>query len=879
MSFSSTRASQARRMAERRRPLALEPDDPEEGDTSMGTSLPSISSAVTTDTGAATAGSSPPTERASLFRSRGSRTRAAPRPALADLDPDADPSDVGVAAPPPRSRVARSRPAAPAAKLSFGEEEGEEDFVPGPGPRTGPGGTDTGPLWRRSGGTSSVQSGRGPSRFSGSLGAGRSRGGSLVNPRVTEGPAAGQGPTLVGPSRDYSAAALAQLKASTPSLFLAGESRPEIVSVLEDEDEGEAGSMADGPASGVTPIYVPDEATIRAWKEESLARQEAQARARLAARRQARSHGGLHSDDDTDDDGPGGDRYRSPAPDFIPLSRRRGGAGSDYDAMEVDVADVGPPGGSEAAGRRRRPRQDDPDGEVDLLEEEFTSGRSGGDHAAARRSQLLVDMRRSMAPPGAGARADAGPDSPAAMVADVAEEDDDDEEATLSQWEAELVTRGVRARAVFVDAAGQVARVGSHADMQGPTDASLLARARRDLASQRRTVLPGSDRAPVDVVFLNESSSTSSLHRAFSSDGPLEAPDLPTAPSLRNVTLRLEHLASRMAAQTETNDRRLAEAERQIEQDEAQITLGGEKLQTARSRYLFHQGLRRYLDDLGDRMAALREPLERAEREAADALARDLVEQRQQQQPADGGDPTAAWPRWQAVAARAGPQLLRNVPAEFADVRLLGVRLEAWRSQSPESYEAAYARESLDRLFAPLVRVALLRWNPLDTTGEWARLAAAAAAATAVEDEEPAPGAAVIAAAADAMEVDPIEAGTQSVARAPDGASAPGNSFRLLPDLAAVLDLPVFREGGSAHREPGAVPAALPLSPAGGRLIGQTVVPRLTALITGGVDIPAAELERCIERLLVPELERAGAPAVASTYAELMSALESRLYA
>lgn len=57
-------------------------------------------------------------------------------------------------------------------------------------------------------------------------------------------------------------------------------------------------------------------------------------------------------------------------------------------------------------------------------------------------------------------------------------------------------------------------------------------------------------------------------------------------------------------------------------------------------------------------------------------------------------------------------QLMSDVVAQFSDMDRVGERLSAWREEDNESYQQAYVSICLPRIFAPLIRVEQLFWDP-----------------------------------------------------------------------------------------------------------------------------------------------------------------------
>ena len=75
------------------------------------------------------------------------------------------------------------------------------------------------------------------------------------------------------------------------------------------------------------------------------------------------------------------------------------------------------------------------------------------------------------------------------------------------------------------------------------------------------------------------------------------------------------------------------------------------------------------------------------------------------------------------------PAVFRDADDEFGSLAAVKRRLEDWKARQPGAYRDAYVSVSAPALFAPFVRMELLKWRPLhggDTgataglTGGWA---------------------------------------------------------------------------------------------------------------------------------------------------------------
>lgn len=84
------------------------------------------------------------------------------------------------------------------------------------------------------------------------------------------------------------------------------------------------------------------------------------------------------------------------------------------------------------------------------------------------------------------------------------------------------------------------------------------------------------------------------------------------------------------------------------------------------------------------------------------------------------------WLRWIASSAHrrspcvsffspppADPAVFRDADDEFGSLAAVKRRLEEWKARQPGAYRDAYVSLSAPALFAPFVRLELLKWRPL----------------------------------------------------------------------------------------------------------------------------------------------------------------------
>jgi hypothetical protein len=57
--------------------------------------------------------------------------------------------------------------------------------------------------------------------------------------------------------------------------------------------------------------------------------------------------------------------------------------------------------------------------------------------------------------------------------------------------------------------------------------------------------------------------------------------------------------------------------------------------------------------------------------------------------------------------------IFEDVVEEFHDFELIMKNFEEWKKFELDSYKEAYVNLSLPKIFAPLVRLTLITWNPL----------------------------------------------------------------------------------------------------------------------------------------------------------------------
>ncbi|OON21700.1 GC-rich sequence DNA-binding factor-like protein [Opisthorchis viverrini] len=126
--------------------------------------------------------------------------------------------------------------------------------------------------------------------------------------------------------------------------------------------------------------------------------------------------------------------------------------------------------------------------------------------------------------------------------------------------------------------------------------------------------------------------------------------------------------------------------------------------------------------------ARRRRAAEREARRIRRQRARDLAAQASNQHPAvshvDGTSTDDEEP--QAVIAKRkadidallvdATALFEDVVEEFCDLPLILSRFSRWHSDFPESYAEAYASLCLPQLFAPIIRLQLIGWNPIAQT-------------------------------------------------------------------------------------------------------------------------------------------------------------------
>ena len=63
-----------------------------------------------------------------------------------------------------------------------------------------------------------------------------------------------------------------------------------------------------------------------------------------------------------------------------------------------------------------------------------------------------------------------------------------------------------------------------------------------------------------------------------------------------------------------------------------------------------------------------------------------------------------------------GKEVFADVVEDFHKLSLIKQRFEEWKFGFPESYQQAYISLCIPKLFAPLVRLQLLDWNPLEVS-------------------------------------------------------------------------------------------------------------------------------------------------------------------
>ena len=61
--------------------------------------------------------------------------------------------------------------------------------------------------------------------------------------------------------------------------------------------------------------------------------------------------------------------------------------------------------------------------------------------------------------------------------------------------------------------------------------------------------------------------------------------------------------------------------------------------------------------------------------------------------------------------------LFEDTIDEFQDIEIVMQKLEDWKLKYPQSYDNAFVSESLPKLFSPFIKLEMLHWNPLKTSG------------------------------------------------------------------------------------------------------------------------------------------------------------------
>jgi hypothetical protein len=201
---------------------------------------------------------------------------------------------------------------------------------------------------------------------------------------------------------------------------------------------------------------------------------------------------------------------------------------------------------------------------------------------------------------------------------------------------------------------------------------------------------------------------------------PLLSPLTPSSRiSVDEMQKRLRSSLSLLTDEHKKHVQQLEDAKNKIESAKSEIENLNNNQKGISDQYVFYREMRDYISDLcdclGEKAPAIEEceeqllKLEVQKIEKLEYRGEALWSEIETSKP----DPQFAEPK--EALLRAAENVFSDTAEDFASIQAIKDKFEYWKFNHPQSYKDAYCSVGLPTLFAPFIRLELLRWEPFET--------------------------------------------------------------------------------------------------------------------------------------------------------------------